>query len=227
MPATFFIGDPHFGHKLVAGIRGFSNTDDHDNTIIRKWRKQVKPDDTVHVMGDISGGGREAEIRALRIIYDLPGRKQWKLGNHDGASGIHKQVLSVEHRMLIAETFEKVNDFGHFSFEGRQVLLSHFPYAESEDGPGRGHGRYRQWRLPDLGNVLVHAHTHHNHPTNGSATGREICVSWDAWNRMVDMGDIHRLIKEMNLPAPVKVPYRSKGMPVPSWVDLVEKHKDI
>lgn len=213
MPATFFIGDPHFGHKLVSEKRGFATTDEHDQFIIRKWRKQVKEGDKIHVMGDISGGSRQAEVRALEIIAELPGEKEWKLGNHDGASGIHKAVLPLEHRMLIAETFVKVNDFGHFSFDGRQILMSHFPYLESEDGPGRGKARYRQFRLPDLGNVLVHAHTHHNHPTNGSATGREICVSWDAWNRMVDMGDIHRLVKEMNLPAPVKVPHHSKSVP--------------
>lgn len=227
MPATLFIGDTHFGHELVSKIRGFKTTQAHDDAIIRKWRKQVKDNDVVHVLGDISGGGREAELRALHILKTLPGRKQWKLGNHDGASGIHKQVLPPEHRMLIAETFEKVNDFGHISFEGRKILLSHFPYWESQDGPARGHGRYQQWRLPDLGEVLIHAHTHHTHPTNGSATGREICVSWDAWGRMVDMGDIHHLIKQMNLPAPVRVPYRSKGMPVPSWRDLEERHRDI
>lgn len=197
MPATFFIGDPHFGHKLVSDIRGFSTTDAHDDFIIRKWRKQVKDDDLVYVMGDISGGGQESQLRALMILSSLPGRKRWILGNHDTPSGIHKQAVSLEIRLLIARTFEKVNDYSHISWEGRQILLSHYPYWASQDGPSRGHGRYEQWRLPDLGKVLIHAHTHHTHPTNGSATGREICVSWDAWNRMVDMGDIHKLLLKM------------------------------
>lgn len=227
MPATFFIGDPHFWHQLTSDIRGFENPEAQNNAIIRQWRKQVKENDLVYVMGDISAGGLEALIKALHILESLPGRKRWIPGNHDGPAGIHKQVIPLEVRLLIARVFERVNDYGHISWEGRTILLSHYPYWESQDGPGRGRGRYEQWRLPDLGEVLIHAHTHHSHPTNGSATGREICVSWDAWRRLADMGDIHRLIKEMNLPAPEKVPYRSKGMPVPSWVDLVEKHRDI
>lgn len=213
MPATFFIGDPHFGHKLVSDIRGFANTHLHDATICRQWRKQVKEDDLVYVMGDISGGGIQSQELALDIISYLPGRKRWILGNHDTPSGIHKQVVSLETRLLIARTFEKVNDYGHISWEGRRILLSHYPYWESKDGPGRKTARYEQFRLPDLGEVLIHAHTHNTHPTNGSSTGREICVSWDAWHRLADMGDISRLIKGMNLPAPVKVPYRSKGTP--------------
>lgn len=198
MPASFYIGDLHFGHELVAKIRGFASTSEHDETIIKKWRKQVKDDDLVTVMGDISGGGMESQLRALMIISSLPGRKRWILGNHDTGSGVHKQAYSLEIRLLIARTFEKVSDFGHISFNKRQIMLSHFPYWSSQDGPNRGkRGRYEQFRLPDTGNVLIHAHTHHTHPTDGSATGREICVSWDAWRRLVDMGDIHKLVLQM------------------------------
>ena len=234
MPATFFIGDPHFGHQLVSDIRGFANTGEHDDAIIRKWRKQVKDDDLVYVMGDISGGGMESQLRALMILSSLPGRKRWIFGNHDTGSGIHKQAYSLEIRLLIARTFEKVNDFGHLSFNKRQILLSHFPYWSSQDGPERGHGRYEQFRLPDLGKILIHAHTHHTHPTDGSATGREIGVSWDAWRRLVDMGDIHKLILKMESTSLAE--YASKVNEAPflrrrenarSWAELAEPYRDI
>lgn len=200
MPATFFIGDPHFHHQLTSDIRGFKNPAEQNNAIIRKWVKQVKEDDIVNVMGDLCAGGMEALVASLHILDSLPGRKRWYLGNHDAPAGIHKQAIPLEVRLFIARVFERVNDYGHISWEGRQILLSHYPYWASKDGPERGEGRYEQFRLPDQGRILIHAHTHWTHPTSGSATGREICVSWDAWNRLVDMGDITKLIRKMELP---------------------------
>lgn len=197
MPATFFIGDPHFGHEKVSLIRGFADTDIHDASISQKWERQVKPDDLVYVMGDISGGSRSQELDALHILNKLPGRKRLVCGNHDSISGIHRTISS--NREMFYRVFEKISDYSAVKFEGRRILLSHYPYLASGDGPGRGVARYEQYRLPDLGAYLIHAHTHHTHPTDGGVTGREICVSWDAWRRLVDMGDIARLIKDMSV----------------------------
>ena len=195
MPATWLIGDPHFFHEKTAEIRGFDSVEAQNNAIIRPWLKQVQADDKVLVMGDCSGGNRQQERQALELIMSLPGEKELYSGNHDSMSGIHK--TPSPNRGLFYETFNKISDFGRIRHNGRDLLLSHYPYWVSQDGPGRGVGRYEQFRLPDLGNILIHAHTHHTHPTNGSKTGREICVSWDAWRRMVNMGDIAQLIKKM------------------------------
>lgn len=193
MPATFFIGDLHFRHELVAGLRGFKDVYSHDTHIMNRWEKQVKSDDLVYVMGDISGGRRNEHI-ALSLISTLPGRKRVILGNHDSPAGIHK--APSRNLELYAEVFESINDYGRISHNGEEILLCHYPYLESADGPGRGKARYTSFRLPYFGKWLIHAHTHHNHPTNGSETGREICVSWEAWGRLVDMGDISQIIKK-------------------------------
>lgn len=194
MPATFFIGDLHFRHETVSLIRGFADTDIHDSSIIKKWVKQVKDDDLVYVMGDISSGRVEHERDALHTLNYLPGRKRLIAGNHDGISGIHKKVSP--NRELFYLVFEKISDFGYINMNGKSIMLSHYPYLASGDGPGRGHARYKQYRLPDMGLYLIHAHTHHTHPTDGSATGRELCVSWDAWKRLVDIGDVAQWIKQ-------------------------------
>lgn len=195
MPATFFIGDLHFGHEKVSRIRGFGNTQLHDNAIMRKWTKQVKDDDIVYILGDISSGRRDEEEEALQLLAYLPGRKRLISGNHDSVSGVHK--IPSPHRKMFAQVFEKMSDFGHFSMDGRQILLSHYPYWASGDGPERFPARFEEFRLPDTGKILIHAHTHYSNPLTGSATGREICVSWDAWRRMVDQGDIYRMIAKM------------------------------
>ena len=141
----------------------------------------------------------EDERRALMLMSILPGHKRLILGNHDSESGVHSRISP--NRELFQTVFEKVSDFGHINHNRRRIMLSHYPYSESEDGPGRGRGRYHQFRLPNFGHILIHAHTHWTHPTSGSATGREICVSWDAWRRLVDMGDISRTVKDIPINA--------------------------
>lgn len=190
MPGTWFIGDLHFGHAKVAALRGFSEPDLHDMTIQHKWRKQVSENDIVYVLGDISAGGTAAELRSLGLIALLPGRKRLISGNHDSISSIHRRLSpNLE---AFRHVFEAIQDFGRFRIEGEEVLMSHYPYKSQGDGPGRGEPRYEQFRLPDLGAPLVHAHTHHTHPTRGSVDGNEMCVSWDAWKRLVNLGDIQR-----------------------------------
>jgi calcineurin-like phosphoesterase family protein len=193
MPATWFIGDLHFGHEKVSQIRGFADTNEHDAAIIAKWRRQVQTDDHVFVLGDISSGARQGELAALSILATLPGRKTLIAGNHDSVSSIHRQ--QSPHALHFATVFDTVRDYSRIRVEREDVLLSHYPYASQGDGPGRGEMRYGQWRLPDLGGRLVHAHTHNTDPYNGSLTRREMCVSWDAWRRMVNFGDIARWVK--------------------------------
>lgn len=190
MTNIWLIGDFHFGHAKVARIRGFEKPEQHDQALREQWTKQVAPADVVWVLGDISIGSPRAERYALTILHELPGRKRLIAGNHDSVSGIHRRVSPNTDRFR--EVFEHIADHGRIRIEGENILLSHFPYASQGDGPRRGEARHLQYRLPDFGSRLVHAHTHHTHPTDGSATGRELCVSWDAWGRLVDSGDVAR-----------------------------------
>lgn len=194
MPATWFIGDLHFEHDKVAQIRGFTNADEHDMVLWYQWEKQVHPDDTVWVLGDISRGSSAAEGVALYLLSRLPGHKHLIAGNHDSVSSIHRNGFKKQRQFL--EVFESVQEYQRIRVNGQSVLLSHYPYASQGDGPNRGEARYTQWRLPDEGGHLIHAHTHHDHPTSGSVTGRELCVSWDAWRRIVNYGDIAKWLEE-------------------------------
>lgn len=194
MSNTWFVGDLHFGHEKVAAIRGFSEVGLHDESIRSKWLSQVADDDIVYVLGDLSSGSPEVERRALAYIFWLPGEKRLIAGNHDSISGIHRKTSpNVD---LFRETFTQIHDFGRIRLNREQIMLSHYPYASQGDGPGRGDARYEQFRLPDLGARLIHAHTHHTHRTSGSQTGRELCVSWDAWGRLVNIGDIQKWLDE-------------------------------
>lgn len=188
MVATWFIGDLHFGHAKVAEIRGYDSTEQHDAHLTRVWNETVRTGDLVWVLGDLSGGSSASEARALSMLRELPGRKRLICGNHDSIAGIHRRPSP--NTALFREVFEQISDYGRVRVDREQVYLSHYPYESQGDGPGRGEARYVQYRMADRGAKLMHAHTHHVDPFDGSATGREMCVSWDAWKRMVGLGDV-------------------------------------
>lgn len=186
----YWLGDPHFGHEKVSGIRGFASTDEHDNHLLEQL-SVLKDDDTIYFLGDLSSGRDAAEARALELISGLKGTKHLMAGNHDSVSSIHKNGWKSQRRYL--EVFDSVRDYGQFAMEREKVLMSHFPYAAMGDGDGRdSNPRYLAFRLPDVGLPLIHAHTHQVHPFSLLREAsihpvafegydlNSMCVSWDA-----------------------------------------------
>lgn len=192
----FFLGDPHFRHIKVARIRGFDTVEEHDAHLIKQIRNQVRENDRLIIMGDISSGREEGEYEALEILRDLPGYKTLICGNHDSVAGIHRKWSP--HTPFFQEVFETIHDYGRIRMEGRQVLLSHYPYISQGDGPARGPSRYEWARLSDTGELLIHAHTHHTDPFSGSVTGREMCVSWDARRNLTTEAQVSAWVKSFS-----------------------------
>lgn len=173
MSNVWFLSDPHFGHSRVAGLRGFGSVECHDEGIARRWWFTVRPDDVVWVLGDLCLGNPE---RALERIAGLPGRKRLIFGNHDAGHPSHRNA----HRWsrAYAGVFEYVAASARIKLQGREVLLSHFPYERD-----RGPVRHEQWRLPDLGVPLLHGHTHGTERRSATPFGTpELHVGLDAWN---------------------------------------------
>lgn len=168
---VFFSADLHISHAKVAEIRAAQNfieriPDEHDQervihwhdmALAINWDRVVKPDDIVWILGDISAGGRAAQLNALEWIQNRPGKKHLITGNHDACSPIHRD--SHKWQRIYLDAFESVQMAARRKIptsEGNvTVLLSHFPYAGD-----RGQERYSQWRLKDEGLTLLHGHTH-------------------------------------------------------------------
>lgn len=193
MASRFYVGDLHFGHEKVAEIRGHDSPATHDAEIVERWSDTIHDGDEVFILGDLSGGAREAEETALRILSDLPGLKHLIAGNHDSVASIHRRGWARQARFL--EVFASVRDFAKIRVRGQDVMMSHYPYVQWGDGPGRPGARYPQFRLPDLGAPLIHAHTHQ--PTPQAMSPRLLCVSWDAWRRPTTQGDVDRWVKSL------------------------------
>lgn len=194
-----WVADLHLGHAKVADLRGFASVREHDTHILSQLA-ELDPWDTLWVLGDISSGKPEDERIALALLDQMVNAEMHLIaGNHDSVSSIHRRGFKKQREWL--EVFDSVQQLGRVRINGQGVMMSHYPYARSGDGPGRGPGRYNEYRLPDMGLPLIHGHTHHYNPhmeirTPPAAGGvyyasnlldlSQFCVSWDANRGPVD-----------------------------------------
>ena len=74
MAKIFFIADLHFGHKDVIAFdkRPFTNVEEMEAEMIRRWNSRVSDGDHCFVIGDMFGGVNTAH--AGEIVRALNGR---------------------------------------------------------------------------------------------------------------------------------------------------------
>lgn len=87
MANVFFIGDTHFGHEKCcttfkrkdgSPLRPFSNSEEMDEEMVRRWNEVVKHDDKVYHLGDVV-----ISKKHLNTVFRLNGNKRLIRGNHD------------------------------------------------------------------------------------------------------------------------------------------------
>ena len=88
MPAVFLTSDTHFGHAGVCRfthpddpevkLRPWTDPDEMDEEMIRRWNDRVRPSDKVYHLGDVV-----INRKALKTLARLNGDKVLIRGNHD------------------------------------------------------------------------------------------------------------------------------------------------
>jgi calcineurin-like phosphoesterase family protein len=195
----WFTSDLHIGHRLVSGLRGFSDTAEHDAHLAEQWDSRVQNKDTVWILGDVTVGRSRP---ALDWIHARPGTKHLVTGNHDEVWPGHREAFKVlsNYGSGWSAAFASIQPFARRRIAGQNVLMSHFPYpgtSEGTDANGRPFDdRYIQYRLQDLGVPLLHGHTHRNERATRSQLGTlQIHVGVDAWGmRPVRQDEIEDLL---------------------------------
>jgi calcineurin-like phosphoesterase family protein len=171
--SVWITSDPHWGHRLVAALRGFDNPDDHDAALLATFQATVKPDDQVWWLGDLAMGN---PAKALAHTASIPGHHHLIVGNHDRCSPTFRD--SHKHQRAYFDVFKSVQAFARRRIGTTNVLLSHYPYVTDDGQADHGEVRYEQYRLPDQGQWLLHGHTHN---ANQRLHGKQIHVGLDAW----------------------------------------------
>jgi len=87
MPSVFLTSDTHFGHTGVCRfthqetgkkIRPWTDPQEMDEEMVKRWNETVKPNDKVYHLGDVV-----INRKALSILHRLNGDKVLIKGNHD------------------------------------------------------------------------------------------------------------------------------------------------
>lgn len=176
----FYTADLHFGHSKVAEIRGFDTTTAHDLHVLGSLYNTLSDGDRLFILGDLTGGHKEAEEDALNKLRGLAWDKNLELhlisGNHDVVHPMHRHSEKAYARFI--KVFDSVDSMGSFRHNKKKIILSHFPFDTD-----RGFVRYPEYRLADAGTPVVHGHTHSAEKVSFSQKGTlQVCVSLDAWN---------------------------------------------
>ena len=127
--STYFIADPHFGHKNIIkhSKRPFADVDEMNTTMVRLWNERVTNKDDVYIIGDIYHG---KTYEAIELIGRLNGQKYLIIGNHD-----RKLLRDSKFRRLFVEIAEMKT----ITLKDRtKIVLCHYPLAEW-DGYFRGY----------------------------------------------------------------------------------------
>lgn len=116
----FYISDTHFSHANFLTftdaegkkIRPFTSVEEMDEHMVARWNSDVRPQDHVWHLGDVTMFRNREVSRVDHIMRRLNGHKRLILGNHD-------------HGPLewYAKWFEKVRG----SHRHEQLLLTHIP----------------------------------------------------------------------------------------------------
>ena len=188
----FFTSDLHFFHRNVITYcdRPYVDVVEMFNKIKEQWNSQVKSGDLVYVLGDFSLNPKYA---MAEYLSQFNGDKILIAGNHDACwpvtsdrEKIQRQVnkyLNAGWKSLHKTLMIELKD-------GRNVLMSHLPYANKESL--LIDTRYLDHRPKDEGMVLLHGHAHARYRKQG----RMIDVGFDGDLKLYSEDDIIKLIND-------------------------------
>ena len=112
----FFTSDTHFQHENIIKYckRPFSDVEENDEEIIRRWNEKVPEDGIVFHLGDVAFGDPD---KVDKILERLNGTIYLVIGNHDW-----RRIVSQH-----AWRFEKMTQQINMKIGKRHVILNHYP----------------------------------------------------------------------------------------------------
>lgn len=176
---TWFTADAHFDHFNIIRYCGrpFADEAEMNLSIIERHNYVVAAQDTVWMLGDVS-----LSVGALHWVGELSGHKILVPGNHDRCWAGRGPKATKAQQMYFDAGFEQIVDHPDpLLIAGRQVLLDHFPYRNTDPtqpvADSRSLERHVGHRPVDEGSWLLHGHVHEK----WQQKGRMINVGVDAW----------------------------------------------
>jgi calcineurin-like phosphoesterase family protein len=178
MAQIFFTSDQHFGHKNIIRFcdRPFATIEEMNRAMIDNWNAVVSEEDVVWCLGDFAYRWGITHVQST--VQSLKGHKHLIVGNHD------RKIAHCYPEM----GFESVTQNGRIERNGRTWRMSHYPYVGDPNSPYED--RFKDLRLKDEGEWLLHGHVHQH----WKQRGRMINVGVDIWGfTPVSLDEIEKL----------------------------------
>ena len=141
--ARYYISDLHFGNKNIIACdhRPFSDVDEMDAEIIRRWNSTVTSRDDVVILGDLAFFSASY---ANEVLAKLNGHLFLIQGNHDHF---------VQKKDFLKERFGWIRPYAELSDNNRKVVLCHYPVFCYN-------GQYLFTRTGEPRTYMLYGHTH-------------------------------------------------------------------
>ena len=119
-----FTSNLHFRNKEVAIARGFDNVEAMEVSIINQWNAQIKPHDTVYILGGFCSIAKGALQSYMNLVYELNGQKHFVLSSDDYIATF-EQMMTDENLGIAS-----VSQYKEIMFLKKKVVLMHYPMLE-------------------------------------------------------------------------------------------------
>ncbi|WP_291475667.1 metallophosphoesterase [Corynebacterium sp.] len=160
------VSDLHLGHRLVADLRGFADTGQHDR-VVPDHLREVPEDSVLLCLGDISV---RKDAYALARLAELKAEKNltmWLIpGNHDRVHPMFGWDSVAEWTPRYREIFDVIALDLQVRIGRWQVLMTHIPRATGKDAVPDPHQTplLARWAGREGFDCTVHGHTHSSVP---------------------------------------------------------------
>ena len=165
MSTKWVTSDLHFGHanilKFESENRKFKSATEMDEFMISEWNRNVRPNDTVYILGDFAFC---TPREAANIARRLNGKKILVRGNHD------RELLTEPE---FCQQFVEIAPDYFMTHSGTYIHMYHFPIVE--------------WDRCHRGSVHLYGHLHSS--DSGLEKMRARNVGYDSTGRVVSRLD--------------------------------------
>lgn len=123
--------------------------DEHDEKIVERWNKTVKPKDLVYILGDIALNYKDIN-RVNELMSRLNGIKILVKGNHDD--------YTLQNGKFNKKIFAEIVDYKEIKYKGKYISMFHYPIARFNKQDKIGLHLYGHIHSATLKNPIPHAY---------------------------------------------------------------------
>ena len=152
----FFTADTHWGHEAIIKHthRPWQAVDEHDEMLVQRWNRVVRPGDTIYHLGDFALVKYvDTETIVTQLLSRLNGQVHLIKGNHDRGGALKAPFVTI-------------NDIKRVKIGGQLIYCCHYAM--------------RVWNQSHYGSYHLYGHSHGS--LEDLKHSRSFDVGVDCWN---------------------------------------------